>query len=554
MSDNGQYGNGGGVYNEGTLTLSYCTVSGNTTWAGQSTPAGSGGGILNAADSNATLTVDHCTLSGNSSFYGGGICVGIDSTATVDDCTLSGNVGCLGGGITNGGVMTLECSTLSANTVSTLYGYCGGGLNNQGTMTVDRSTFSGNIGPLGAGIYNASGAPGSPGILILTDSTIAANSGDGIYNNGNVYGDTLTVINSTISANSGVGIANSIAGNLGTAKLQNTIVAGNEPDVLGPMNSFGNNLIGATDGSSGWITTGANADLTGTSANPLDPLLGPLADNGGPTQTMALLPGSPAIDAGNTALAVDASGQPLQFDQRGPGFARVVGPAVDVGAFEVQVVTPPLTAGALTPPVATEGQAFSNVPVFHFSDADPNGTVSDYTAVVTLGDGNTVTLTGTPGANGQIVANSAGGFDVQLSYTYAEALSNQTFSVTVTDVGGASTSASTSTFNVADAALTAAGTAVSATEGAALTNVQVGTLTDAAGTYSNPSDLSATIDWGDNTTSAATLVEVGTSGVYTVEGSHTYAEYGSYAIVVSYSDEGGSTTTSTSTATVADAP
>ena len=72
-----------------------------------------------------------------------------------------------------------------------------------------------------------------------------------------------------------------------------------------------------------------------------------------------------------------------------------------------QVADAALTAGAMTPPVATEGAAFSNVAVFHFSDADPAGTASDYTAVVTLGDGNTLTLTGTPSANGQIVAHTA---------------------------------------------------------------------------------------------------------------------------------------------------
>src|SRR4029077_10761200 len=69
-----------------------------------------------------------------------------------------------------------------------------------------------------------------------------------------------------------------------------------------------------------------------------------------------------------------------------------------------------LTAGAFTPPVATEGAAFTNTVVFNFSDADPAGTASDYTAVVTLGDGNSVTLTSTPSANAQIVAHGDGTF------------------------------------------------------------------------------------------------------------------------------------------------
>ncbi len=119
---------------------------------------------------------------------------------------------------------------------------------------------------------------------------------------------------------------------------------------------------------------------------------------------------------------------------------------------------PAITAGALTPPSVTAGQAFNNATVLQFSGLDSNS--ADYTAVVTLGDGNSVTLnsngvvngpgiTNAPGASGQIVPDPNGGFDVQLSYTYAEALSNQAFEVVVSNTGGASTSASTSTFSVA---------------------------------------------------------------------------------------------------------
>ena len=81
---------------------------------------------------------------------------------------------------------------------------------------------------------------------------------------------------------------------------------------------------------------------------------------------------------------------------------------------------------------AAVGSAFTNAVVFNFSDADPGKLVSDYSALVTLGDGNTVTLTSAASANGQIVA-SGDGFDVQLSYTYLEELTGQTFSVVVSD-------------------------------------------------------------------------------------------------------------------------
>ena len=111
--------------------------------------------------------------------------------------------------------------------------------------------------------------------------------------------------------------------------LSNTIVALNTatisgPDTLGTFDSQGNNLIGETDGSSGWV----GSDLTGTIATPLDPELAPLGDYGGPTQTMALLLNSPAIDAGNNAL-IPAG---VTTDQR--GFARLVNGTVDIGAFE----------------------------------------------------------------------------------------------------------------------------------------------------------------------------------------------------------------------------
>src|SRR5262249_5656636 len=127
----------------------------------------------------------------------------------------------------------------------------------------------------------------------------------------------------------------------------NSILAGNTcdfgPDVNNSVVSLGNNLVGKTDGSSGWV----GSDLTGTIAAPLDPRLGALASNGGPTQTMALLPGSPAIGGGT------ASGAP-STDQRGqPRTGHV-----DIGAFQSQgfILTP--VAGR-TPQSITVGQPFA---------------------------------------------------------------------------------------------------------------------------------------------------------------------------------------------------
>jgi hypothetical protein len=148
---------------------------------------------------------------------------------------------------------------------------------------------------------------------MVTDSTISGNK---------------AVKNAGIPGNSGCGGIYT-SGNVATVSIQNTILAGNSApsslDVAGVFTNLGHNLIGIGDGGSGY----ANTDLVGTSANPINPLLGPLQDNGGPTQTMALLPGSPAIDAGTLTDS--------EWDQRGPGYPRLVNGATDIGAYEVQV-------------------------------------------------------------------------------------------------------------------------------------------------------------------------------------------------------------------------
>jgi uncharacterized repeat protein (TIGR01451 family) len=152
-------------------------------------------------------------------------------------------------------------------------------------------------------------------------------------------GGTATMIGATVAANSastGGGLDN--AG--GTVKLGNTIVAANAasggPDALGSVISLGTNLVGEDDGSLGW----AGSDLTGTVAQPLNALLAPLGSYGGPTQTMALLPGSPAINGGNNALIPTG----VTTDQR--GLARIVGGTVDIGAFESKLFTIAVTSGS----------------------------------------------------------------------------------------------------------------------------------------------------------------------------------------------------------------
>jgi hypothetical protein len=367
---------GGGIFNAGTLTLTDCVLSGNRA----SGPGTAGGGISNTG----TLTVTNSTLSGNSAFgaLGGSSGGGISNTGTltVTNSTLSGNFafafrpgGGAGGGIYNGGTLTVTNSTLSGNSVSGASGR-GGGIYNGGSLTVANSTLSGNSGSatfsFGGGIYNG-------GSLTFTNSTLSGNSaigvggggpaGGGIYNTG-----TLTVTSATLSGNAARGLVPGAGGgiaNAGTLTIRNTLVAGNtaagSPDVSGALNSPGHNLIGDGTGGSGF----AASDLVGTSSNPIDPKLGPLQDNGGPTQTMALLPDSPAIDAGDNAFA------PGPYDQRGPGFPRIVNSIIDIGAFEAQAVALTVRCSVTTPVLWPPNDQLVNVGL-RVQVSDPSATIS----------------------------------------------------------------------------------------------------------------------------------------------------------------------------------
>ncbi len=114
-----------------------------------------------------------------------------------------------------------------------------------------------------------------------------------------------------------------------------------------------------------------------------------------------------------------------------------------------------MAVGNLTPPVAVDGAAFTDFTVSHFTDADPSAKVSNYSALVALGDGTNITLTSTPSSNGQIVADPAGGFDVQVSHVYTSSLSGATFSVQVNGPRGQTTQIGNNAFSVTDAPMTA---------------------------------------------------------------------------------------------------
>jgi hypothetical protein len=317
--------NGGGLYNfMGSAELADCTVSGNS--------AEIGAGV---DTNNGTTTLFGCSVSGNSAAAQGGGVFNYSGTTNVTDCVVSGNSAANSGGLGNYhyGTTILTDSSVSGNVASS---NGGGVVTNYSTTTLTNCTVSGNSAATGGGLYTDNN-----GATSLSNSTVSGNSaigdGGGVFTNS---GGTTTMADSTVSANSASRGGGAFNGS-GALDLGNTIVAANSattsgPDALGTFASQGNNLIGQTDASFGWV----GSDLTGTSAAPLNPLLAPLGNYGGPTETMALLPGSPAIDTGNNALI------PLGITTDQRGLARIVDVVVDIGAFESNLFTIAVTSGS----------------------------------------------------------------------------------------------------------------------------------------------------------------------------------------------------------------
>ncbi|MCA9259994.1 MAG: hypothetical protein KDA61_12370, partial [Planctomycetales bacterium] len=255
---------------------------------------------INVAFSGLTLT------GADTRAYGGAIMnfEDLEITASV----ISGNSATIGGGVVNYGAATITGSTLSDNKARDY----GGGIYSRGAATIASSTISGNSAGYGGGIVNT-------GAITITDSTISGNhaehSGGGVYNLA-----TATIAHTTISGN-GAALSGGGMHNAGDATITNTIIA--------------NSLSGARDLTSGGGTFAGSFNLIADGSHLADfanstegnPLLGPLADYGGPTLTHALQAGSPAINEGDPTIVGG-------IDQRGAGFDRVQFGRTDIGAFE----------------------------------------------------------------------------------------------------------------------------------------------------------------------------------------------------------------------------
>jgi len=308
--------------------------------------AGAGSAFVVADPANVVF--DALTVTGGTAIgFGGGIENESNGNLTVSNCTISNNSALNGGGIdhrTNGN-LTITNSTISGNATS----FYGGGIyiDSGGTVKLFNSTFSGNNAPNNGGAILHSGT-GAVQISNCTISQNSSNSGGGIESDGG----TVTVANSIISDNTG-------------------------DDVVADCTSRGHNLLGSVFGTG--FTNGKNGDQVGI----LDPKLGPLQDNGGPTKTMAPLFNSPAVDAGDNAqIPIDPSTNlPFTTDQRGLSFARITeirptpGPAVvDIGAFETRAEPATFAAGVAANGVSVD---VTDAPLDLTSatiGATPNGT------------------------------------------------------------------------------------------------------------------------------------------------------------------------------------
>ena len=346
--------NGGGIHNSGTLILVNSDVSNNT--------GDFGAGIYNLG----SLTIIDTSISNNSSIGGPG--AGILSTGS-------------------GNILNITSSTVANNTLG------GGIFIGSGTATINNSTVSNNTTQGSGGGILSGGLPST--ILNITNTTITGNRADSPGNTGGVGGGIERLV--------------------GTVTLRNTIVAGNfrgisttADDIFGtisPASSF--NLIGDGTGLTG-VSNGDNGNQVGTSLAPINPRLGTLANNGGPTKTHELLSGSTAVDAGNNCV-LDNSCTPalavaITTDQRGPGFNRAAdgtgdsSATVDIGAYELQSIlvtnTADSGAGSLRQAI-TDANANGGTDSINFQ-AGLAGTITLSTALPNLSS--SMSING-PGAN-----------------------------------------------------------------------------------------------------------------------------------------------------------
>ncbi len=445
-----------------------------------------------AIETDGLLTISGCNFSGNYSQSDAGvIMVNINGSAEISYSSFNNNgIGSGIGVLKNWGNTSIENSTFSNNSAGD-----GGVIFNSANLTITNSTFSDNSAAVGGSIENV-------GIITITNSTFSGNNADLLGGAINSFLGSVSISNSTFSGNTasaGGGISNSASLSIesstfyensaseggtisGTAILTNTIIAGTllGSDCAGDIIDGGHNLD--SDGT-------CNLDPANGSQPNTDPLLGPLQDNGGPTLTNALLPGSPAIDAGDDAQCppTDQRGVPRPQDGNGDGIA-----ICDIGAFEkeFQFVDPQSV------PISGQHEGFIDQEYSFVAMVEPIST--------------TLPITYTWQASNQLPVVHIGGLTDTVSFTW-EGIGTQTITVTASNSSGTVTN--THSITLFDVFI----------RGLSATNdgpTQLGETTTLSATLQEGTNVVYTWDFGDNQSGSGQVV------------THTYQTTGTFTAVV----------------------
>lgn len=393
--------------------------------------------------------VTNCIFENNIATYGGGAIYASDTTAHIDNCRFTGNGGTDERMASGGAIVAENAEVYITKCVFEDNGY----MENGGAIYahfcevyLQQCDFHSNEGQ-GSAIYGSAGNIAMRNCLFY-ENVSRSSLGTAFFNT-----NSALIVNCIFARNSTAFLGAAIEHGSGTAKILNctiidnesnteefkrpkidlrsagisssgntvpevgnTIVAGNivhngsSPDVYGTVSSLGGNLIGVDTGSVGFTGTG---DQVGTVENPIDPLMGPFQNNGGPTLTCSPLPGSPAINAGlNSLVTSSVFGNAPFYDQRGAPFARIYESVVDIGALEAQPIPD------VFPPVI---ELIGGEAVLHECGAeyaDLGATASDETS----GD-----ITGDIQVTGSVDVNAPGNYE--LTYTVSDE-ANNTASIT----------------------------------------------------------------------------------------------------------------------------